>query len=151
MIFRQIVFTASLLVLASAFAQETKVQFKDLPQAVQTTAKAQSQGAIVKGYSREIEKGKTEYEVQLLVDGKQRDVSIDPEGKLLEAEEVVAFSSLPKKAQDEIKQQAAGSKVEKVEKVTSDQATVYEALVHSHGKKHEIRVLENGEKAPAED
>jgi len=135
----------------SAFAQETKVQFKDLPPAVQATAKAQSQGAMVKGYSKEIEKGKTEYEVQLLVDGKRRDVSIDSDGKVLESEEVVAFSSLPKKAQDAIKQEANGAKVEKVEMVKSDQTTVYEALVHRNGKKHEIRVLETGEKAPAED
>lgn len=135
----------------SAFGQETKIQFKDLPPAVQATAKAQSQGATVKGYSKEIEKGKTEYELQLLVNGKKRDVSIDPDGKLLETEEVVRFSSVPQKVRDAIQQEAKGAKVEKVEMVKSDEPTVYEALVSQNGKKHEIRVLENGEKAPAED
>jgi uncharacterized membrane protein YkoI len=135
----------------SAFGQETKIQFKDLPRPVQATAKAQSKGATVKGYSKEIEKGKTEYEVQLLADGKKRDVSIDPDGRVLETEEVVAFSSIPKETQDAIKQEAKGAKIEKVEMVKSDQPTVYEALVRQNGKKHEIRVLENGEKAPAED
>jgi uncharacterized membrane protein YkoI len=135
----------------SAFGQETKVEFKDLPPAVQTTAKDQSQGATVTGYSKEIEKGKTEYEVQLLVNGKERDVSIDPDGKVIETEEVVAFSSVPKKARDAIKHEAKGAKIEKVEIVKSDQPTVYEALVRQNGKKHEIRVLENGDKAPAED
>lgn len=142
--------TALLLWAGSGAAQETKIKFKDLPPAVQETARAQSQSAIVKGYSKEIEKGKTEYEVQLIVDGKKRDVSIDPNGKLLETEQEVTFESVPQKAQDAIKQEAAGAKVERVEEVKSDQATVYEALVHQNGKKHEIRVLESGEKAPAE-
>ncbi|HVH88487.1 MAG TPA: PepSY-like domain-containing protein [Terriglobales bacterium] len=144
--------TSSLLPwLGSAAAQEAKIKFKDLPPAVQETAKAQSQGATVRGYSKEIEKGKTEYEVQLLVDGKKRDVSIDPNGKVLETEQEVAFDSVPQKAQDAIKQEAGGAKVEKVEAVKSDQPTVYEALIHQNGKKHEIRVLESGEQAPPED
>jgi uncharacterized membrane protein YkoI len=151
MLSRYVGFIALGLWVGSAFAQETKVQFKDLPPAVQVTAKAQSQGATVKGYSKEIEKGKTEYEVQLLADGKKRDVSIDPDGKVLETEEVIAFSLVPKKAQDAIKHEAKGAKVEKVEMVKSEQPTVYEALIRQNGKKHEIRVLENGDKAPAED
>jgi hypothetical protein len=78
-------------------------------------------------------------------------VSIDPDGKVIETEEVVAFSSVPKKAQDAIKHEAKDAKIEKVEIVKSDQPTVYEALVRENGKKREIRVLENGDKAPAED
>ena len=139
------------LLVCNAFAQETKVHFKDLPPVVQAAAKAQSKGATVKGYSKEIEKGKTEYEVQLLLDGRKRDVSISPDGKVLETEEVVAFSSVPKQAQDAIKQEAGGAKVEKVEMVTSDRPTVYEALVRQNGKKHEIKVLQNGDRVPAED
>ena len=149
---RILTLASSLLLWAGiASAQETKIKFKDLPPAVQETARAQSQGAMVKAYVKEIEKGKTEYEVQLIVDGKKRAVSIDPNGKILETEQEVAFESVPQKAQDAIKQEAGGAKVERVEEVKSDQATVYEALVHQNGKKHEIRVLESGEKAPAED
>lgn len=143
--------TSFLLWVGSAAAQETKIKFKDLPPAVQETAKAQSQGATVRGYAKEIEKGKTEYEVQLTVDGKKRDVSIDPNGSVIETEQEIAFESVPQKAQDAIKQEAGGARVENVEEVKSDQATVYEALIHKNGKKHEIRVLESGEKAPAED
>ena len=140
-----------LLLAMLATAQETKVKFKDLPPAVQETAKAQSQGALVKGYSREVEKGKTEYEVQLVVDGKKRDVSIDPNGKVIETEQEVAFESVPQKAQETIKHQSGGAKIERLEEVKSDHATVYEALIHQNGKKHEIRVLESGEKAPPEE
>ena len=146
-----LIISSLLLWLGTASAQETKIAFKDLPPAVQETAKAQSQGATVRGYSKEIEKGKTEYEVQLTVDGKKRDVSIDPNGKVIETEQEVAFESVPEKAQDAIKHEAGGAKIERVEEVKSDQATVYEAHVHQNGKKHEIRVLESGEKAPPED
>ena len=134
-----------------ANCQERKIKFSDLPPAVQDTAKAESKGATVRGYSKEIEKGKTEYEVQLLVNGKSRDVSIDPSGKVIETESQVDLASVPDKAKDAIQKEAGGAKVEKVEEVKSGQATVYEAVIHKGGKKHEIRVLENGEKAPAED
>jgi uncharacterized membrane protein YkoI len=134
-----------------ANCQESKIKFSDLPPAVQDTAKAESKGATVRGYSKEIEKGKTEYEVQLLVNGKSRDVSIDPSGKVIETESQVDFASVPDKAKAAIQKEAGGAKVEKVEEVKSGQATVYEAVIHKGGKKHEIRVLENGEKAPAED
>lgn len=149
-----VLFTSSLLAVFAvgiASGQDKAVKFKDLPPAVQQAAKEQSKGATVKGYAKEIENGKTEYEVQLVVDGQKRDVSINPEGKVLETESVVALNSIPDKAQDAIKKEAAGTKVEKVEEVKSDKPTVYEALIHQNGKKHEIRVLESGEKAPAED
>ena len=137
--------------MGTADCQESKIKFNDLPPQVQATAKVESKGATVKGYSKEIEKGKTEYEVQLLVDGKSRDVSIDPAGKVIETESQVDFASVPDKAKDAIQREAGGAKVEKVEEVKSDQATVYEAVIHKGGKKHEIRVLENGDKAPPED
>ena len=137
--------------LGSASAQDTKVEFKDLPPAVQDAVKAQSQGATVRGYSKEVQNGKTEYEVQLLADGKKRDVSFDPNGTVLETEQEVAFDSVPLKARDAIKKAAAGANLERVEQVKSGKATVYEAHFHQHGKKHEVRVLENGEKAPPED
>ena len=149
-----ILFTCSfvgIFAMGIANCQETKIKFSDLPPAVQETAKAASKGATVKGYSKEIEKGKTEYEVQLLVNGKSRDVSIDPAGKVIETESQVDFASVPDKAKDAIQKEAGGAKVEKVEEVKSDKATVYEAVIHKGGKKHEIRVLESGEKAPAED
>jgi uncharacterized protein YxeA len=154
MALKQILFLITsflLLGIGSASAKEAKIKFKDLPPAVQETARVQSQGATVTGYSKETEKGKTEYEVQLLVDGKKRDVSIDPNGKVLEIEQEIAFESIPQKAQDAIKQEAGEAKIERVEEVKSDQPTVYEALVHQNGKKHEIRVLETGDKAPPEE
>jgi uncharacterized membrane protein YkoI len=147
-------FTSSfvmLLAIGIANCQETPVKFKDLPPAVQETAKTESRGTTVKGYAKEMDGGKIEYEVQLDVNGRARDVSIDPSGKVIETESEVDFTSVPEKAREAIQKEAAGAKIEKVEKVKSDGSTVYEALIHTGGKKNEIRVLENGEKAPTED
>jgi hypothetical protein len=51
---------------------EAKLDFSNLPPAVQKTAKQQSEGARVRGYSKEVEHGKTYYEVGLSADKKQR-------------------------------------------------------------------------------
>ena len=149
-----ILFTSSslmLFALGTANCQETKIKFEDLPPAVQQTAKAESRGATVKGYAKEIEKGKTEYEVELAVNGKSRDVSIDPSGKVLETESEIDFESVPDKAKKAIQKEAAGANIERVEEVKSDKPTFYEAVVRRDRKKREIRILENGEKAMAED
>jgi Putative beta-lactamase-inhibitor-like, PepSY-like len=141
-------FVMTTLAVCIANCQETRIQFKDLPPAVQETAKKECQGAKVKGYTRKIAKGKTEYEVELLEDGKSRDVTIDPEGKVLETEQEVAFDSIPERAQDAIKQQAGGAKVETVEEVKSPGSrTFYEAHIRKGTRKHEIKVFQNGEKA----
>jgi hypothetical protein len=133
-----------------ATCKEQSISFNDLPSAVQETAKRESQGAKVRGYAKEMDKGKTEYEVQLLVAGKSKDIAIDPEGKVLETEQEVALNSIPKEARSAITQKAQGAKVERVEQVKSEKPTVYEALIHKSGKKQEIRVLENGDNAPAD-
>ena len=52
-----------------ASAQEKKIKKSDMPAAVQKTADEQSKGATVKGYSTEVEDGKTIYEVELTVNG----------------------------------------------------------------------------------
>lgn len=133
---------------AIATCSEKPVKFKDLPPAVQKTATTESRGAIVKGYSKEIEKGKIEYEVQLVVDGKSRDVSMDASGKVIETEQEVGLDAVPDKARDAIKKAASSGKIVKVEAVKGDGPTVYEAQVRNNGKKYEVRVNENGDPAP---
>ena len=132
---------------AFAAAQERKLTFEQLPPAVQKTAKAESDGATVRGYSSEVENGRTEYEAQLTIDGHKRDVSMDASGKVLEREDEVKFDSLPQAVRDGLRKQAVAGKIERVEKVTSDKRTIYEAMVRDRGKTHEIAVTAAGEKA----
>src|SRR5437588_3689102 len=75
--------------------QERRVRMKDLPAAVQQTVREQSKGATIRGLSRETENGKTNYEVELRVNGHNKDVLIDPGGAVVEVEEQVTLASLP--------------------------------------------------------
>jgi uncharacterized membrane protein YkoI len=72
---------------AIALASAKQVTYNDLPVVVQKTAQRESQGATVLRYSKEVENGKVEYEVEMMVAGKSKDISIDPSGQVVEIEQ----------------------------------------------------------------
>jgi len=136
--------TAMLFVLP-AIAQEKKVQKSDLPAAVQKTVDEQSKGATVRGYSTEMENGKMNYEAQLTVNGKTRDISMDANGVITEIEDQVDFASLPDAVQAGLKTKAGSGKILKVESLTKKNKLVaYEAVVETAGKKKEVQVGPDG-------
>src|SRR6195256_4315765 len=92
----KIIFASLVIALATsaAQAQEKKIKRSQLPAAVEKTVAEQSQGATIKGFSTEIEKGKRVYEVAMTVDGHGKDILIDAKGNVIEVEEVVAMDSL---------------------------------------------------------
>ena len=131
---------------AIASAVEKKIERADLPPAVQKTADDQSQGSIVRGYSKDKEDGKLEYEVQMTSNGHSKDVTIDPDGHLLEVEEEVALNSLPTSVQSAIKAKAAKGQITKIESLTKHGSVVaYEAQVRTGGRHSEIQVGPHGE------
>src|SRR6266567_427024 len=69
---------------AAATAQDKKLKRSGLPPAVGKTADAQTAGATVRRYSSETEDGQLEYEVALTVNGHRKDVTIAPDGTVLE-------------------------------------------------------------------
>jgi len=136
---------ACLAIAATAFAQETKIKRADLPPAVEKTVADASKGATIKGFSKEMEHGKTTYEVELVVNGHSKDVEIDSTGAIVEVEEEVALSSLPPSVAAGLNAKAAGGKILKVESLTKNGKLVaYEAKVEASGKKHEIQVGPDG-------
>ena len=82
-------FVTLVLLVSAAHAQdsEKRVKMKDLPEAVQKTVREQSKGATIHGFARETEDGKTSYEVEMKVNGHNKDVLIDPSGAVLAVEE----------------------------------------------------------------
>jgi hypothetical protein len=136
---------ASLILSVPAVAQEKKIKKEELPAVVQKTADEQSKGATVRGYSTEMEDGKTIYEVQLTVNGKSRDVSIDSSGGVIEVEDQIDFASLPDAVQAGLKKKAGAGRILRVEAMTKkDRLVAYEAVVDTAGKKHEIQVGPDG-------
>jgi uncharacterized membrane protein YkoI len=140
-----VLMATSLLLFGSAQASEKKVKMKDLPKAVQKTVQEQSKGATVSGLSKEVEHGKTYYEVELKVNGHGRDMLIDPTGAIVEVEEEVTMASLPPAVKTAIEAKAGKGKIVKVESITKNNALVaYEAQVNTAGMKSEFQVGPEG-------
>ena len=88
-------FCAVLLLVISTAAQERHIRKSELPPVVQKAADDQSKGATVRGYSTEVENGKQEYELESMINGHSRDVTIAPDGTVLEVEQQVEIGELP--------------------------------------------------------
>jgi uncharacterized membrane protein YkoI len=137
---------ATLTTISSAQGNEKNIQRADLPPAVEKTVVTQSQGATIKGFSREKENGQTYYEAEMTVNGHSKDVTIDANGAVVEIEEQVALDSLPSSVKDGLRAKAGTGKILKVESLTKhDQLVAYEAKVQTDGKKKEIQVGPDGQ------
>jgi uncharacterized membrane protein YkoI len=140
-----------LTITSTAFA-EKQIRKSEMPVAVQKTADQQSAGATVRGYARDVENGKVEYEVELLVNGHTKDVTMDPQGNVREVEEQVEMSSLPANVSSALRKRADAGKITKVESLAKHGRLVaYEAQVFKNGRYSEIQVGPEGEKLDHEE
>lgn len=129
----------------SAKDVEKRVKLKDLPPAVQETVKAQQQGATVLGITQETENGQIHYELNLKVNGHEKDVTIDPAGAVVSVEEEVALDSLPPAVKAEFERIVGKGKITKLESVTKGNTLAfYEAQVKMKGKTQEVKVGPDG-------
>jgi uncharacterized membrane protein YkoI len=138
---------AFLISFSFANAQERKITRQQLPPAVEKTVAQESGGATIKGFAKEVEHGQTFYEASLNVGGRNKDILIDKNGRIVEVEEEVSMDSLPSTVQDALKKAAGTGNIVVIESLTKNgQLVEYEAHV-KHGKKRaEIQVGPNGEK-----
>lgn len=137
---------ASLILSFPAFTQEKKIKHSDLPPVVKKTVTGQIHGAKIRGFSEEKENGQTFYEVELMVDGRSKDVLMDANGAVVEVEEQVSLDSLPPAARDGLQAKAGKGKLVKVESLTKKGKLVaYEAQVVVAGKRSEVQVGPNGQ------
>lgn len=137
---------AMLFVGGSAKGQEKRIQKSDLPSAVQKTADEQSKGATVRGYTKETEGGKVEYEVEMTIHGHSKDVSIGPTGDVLEVEEAVTLGALPAAVHEALQKKAGEGKIQKVESIEKQGNLVaYEAHILTGTKGSEIQVGPEGQ------
>ena len=136
---------------ANAQDGEKKVKMSDLPPAVQKTVREQSKGATIRGFAKEVEKGKTSYEVEMKVNGHNKDVLIDPEGVVLAVEEQVTLNALPAAVKAELLRKAGKGKILIIESITKNGVLAeYEAQVSRAGKKSGIKVGADGKSIESE-
>jgi len=143
--------SGAVLVLAFVFsvaqAQEKKIKRSQLPAAVEATVAKESEGATIKGFASEFEKGQKFFEVSLSVNGHNKDILMDKSGNIVEVEEEVALDSLPATVQDALRKAAGSGTIQVVESLTKNGRLVaYEGHVKRGLKRFEIQVGPNGEK-----
>src|ERR1700730_15701420 len=106
--------------LSAAQAQEKKLKREELPPAVEKTVAEQSKGAAIRGFSTELEDGKRLYEVELVVSGHGKDISMDEQGNIVEVEEEIPLESLSSPVKDGLTQAAGSGTISKVESITKN-------------------------------
>lgn len=120
---------------------EVTVQRNSLPPAVQQAVERETKGSRVKGFTKEVEKGATLYEVETVRDGRTRDLLFDADGRLVAVEEDIALDAVPAAA---LKALRARGTVTRVESVTKGKTTTYEGHLDANGKRIEVTVGADG-------
>jgi len=143
----RLVLPVSLLLLATGLTA-APLKIEKLPPAVQKTVKEQLKGATMTGLSKEVEKGKTQYELETKVNGRGRDLIIGTDGTIEVIEEEVTLDTIPAPAKAAFEKASTGAKITKVEKVTKGSVVTYEAIVEKKGKK-KTEVMVNADGSPA--
>jgi hypothetical protein len=81
----------------------------------------------------------------MVVGGHSREVSIAPDGRVLEIEEEISWNALPAAVRRGLEKLAGGNKIMKVESLTKQGKLVaYEAQVDAGGKHSEVQVGPDG-------
>jgi hypothetical protein len=130
---------------------EVKINLADAPAAVQKTLQREAFGAELKKVAKESEEGKTTYEAEVKIDGHEYVIKVAADGTLLEKElededeEVpIKFADAPAAVQKTLQREAAGAKIETVDKLSREGRTLYEADAKIDGKNYEIIVTAEG-------
>ena len=116
-------------------AGEEKVPLDKLPKAVLDAVKAKFPDAELIGAEKEEEDGKVIFEVAIKVKGQHIDVSLTPEGKIVEIEKAIAVKDLPKAVAESLEKKYPKATVKKTEEVTEGDKVSYEVLLVTADKK----------------
>ncbi len=128
----------------STLSQETKITHKDLPDAVKSAFEKSYPHAKIKGLSKEVENGKTYYEVES-IDGKMhRDLLYTPEGDAYEIEETINAKTLPQVVKDALQKQFKEYSITKAERTTHGSTLQYDVALKSGKKMYEASIESSG-------
>jgi hypothetical protein len=120
------------------------VDLKILPPAVLEAFKKAYPKAVIRGVSKETEKGVTYYEVES-VDGKMnRDLLYTADGKAVEVEEAVAPGALPAAVTKALDKAYPGCKILKAEDMLKDGQKLFELVIQVKGKKQDVTIDPDG-------
>lgn len=121
--------------LPAARAEEEKVPLDKLPKPVTAAVKAKFPDAELKSAEKEEADGKTIYEVSLKSKGSDYDVSLTPEGTIIEIEKVIAAKDLPAAVVKGLDQKYPKATIKLAEEITKDGKMNYEVVIETADKK----------------
>jgi len=124
--------------------QDKAVDLKVLPPAVLKAFKAAYPNAVIKGASKEVENGVTQYEVESVDGDLNRDLLYLADGKVIEIEETTAPENLPAPVKQTLAKDYTGVKVIKAEILTKDGVKSYELSIELKGKKMDLAIDAQG-------
>ena len=148
---------ATVLVSAGAVARgaDEKLPLDKLPGVVSRAVQAKFPKAEMQAAEKEVEGGKTTYEVTIRLDGVKIDVDVTAAGVVTGYEKAVKLADLPKPVAEAVAAKYPQGKPESAEVVYKvaggkDAIAYYEVMVSAGGKTMEVEILANGQMKPAE-
>ena len=111
----------------SCWADEDHIAVDQLPASVQATIKAQAPNATIKKAEKEIEQGKTVFEIELKRDKYEIELEIAEDGTLIKSEEEIPVEALPTAILDSLKKQNLTPK--EAERVQEGKRVFYEVKI----------------------
>jgi uncharacterized membrane protein YkoI len=136
---------------------EEKVTLDQVPAAVKDTILKEAKGAKIEAIEKETKKGESVYEAEFLAEGKEVEIRVASDGKLLkeeaedededeenEEEGNVTLDQVPPAVKATLLKEANGAKITEIEKETKNGKTVYEAEFVAGGKTVEVKVASDG-------
>ena len=127
-----------------AVAADKKLEKKDMPAPVLAAFEKAYPSATVKGYGKEVEKGKTYYEIESVDGGRTLDVSYLPDGTVAEIEKGVTEGNLPAPVKDAVAKKHPDGKIEKAEKTTRGAVVQYDVKIATGKTKVEMSIDPTG-------
>ncbi len=138
--------SAFVLAALPATAEEKKIAPGELPKPVVKAVKKRFREAEIRGASKETGNKGTVFEVALKRGREELEVSLNPEGKILEIESKIDVKDLPEHIRKSIEHKYPGARLTKVERIQKgDEAPSYEVVVAP--KSFEVKVDHHGKLA----
>lgn len=140
-------FAGALIAASQIQAKDEKVNLKDCPAAVQKAIEEKAAGGKIKGVEKATEKNVVNYEAEIKTkDGKDIEVIVTAEGKLVATEMKIELSAAPEAVQKTVKEKTAEGKIKEVEKViAADGKVTYTVEIKpAKGDDMELAVSESG-------
>ena len=128
----------------SVFADEEKIALDKVPAAVKEAVKKKFPKAEMKEAAKEVENGKTVYEISIKDGETAIDVSLSDEGKILAIEKEMAVADLPAAVKDAVKTKYAEGMITKAEEITKEETVSYEVIVKNGDKNRELGIDAKG-------